>query len=78
MMLMSLIRPLLWWLLRGLGISARTCLRMLGRVLSWVLRTVWLWLMLRRLLRVVSVRAGSLVLGSATCLGVVIASASSS
>lgn len=78
MMLVSLIRPLLWWLLRSLGISARTCLRMLSRVLSRVLRAVWLWLVLRRLLRVVSVWARSLVVGSATCLRVVIPSASSS
>lgn len=78
MMLVSLIRPLLWWLLRSLGIPARTGLWMLGRIVSWVLRTVWLWLMLRRLLWVVSVWARSLVVGSATCLGVVVASASSS
>lgn len=81
-MLMSLIGPLLRWLLRSLGISARTWLRVLRRVLSWMLTrmlgTIRLWLMLRRLLRVVSVRARSLVIGPATCLGVVIASASSS
>lgn len=78
MMLVSLIGPLLWWLLGSLRIPARTCLRMLGRILSWVLRTVWLWLVLRRLLWVVSVWARSLVVGSATSLGVVISSASSS
>jgi hypothetical protein len=80
-MLMSLIGPLLRWLLRSLGVSARNWLRVLRRVLSWmltrVLGTIRLWLMLR-LLRVVSVLAGSMVLGPATCRRLVIASAPSS
>lgn len=84
MMLVPLIGPLLWGLLRRLGITTRTWLGMLSRVLSWVLsrvlsrvlRTVWLWLMLGWLLRIVSVGTRSLVFGSATCL-VVISSASS-
>lgn len=82
MVLVSLIGPLLRWLLRSLRISARTRVLVLGRVLSWVLTrmlgTVRLWLMLRRLLRVVTVRAGSLVIGPAPGLRVMVAPASSS